>query len=187
MTKTSFSLNNIYTDYLRPVLGQSFKPRWTTKSMAVLALMVAMSIVLERFLGFNSPYFKLHLGYLPVAAAGMLYGLIPGMLVGVLADIISNLGGNFSFVWVLFAALEAGLFALFLHPKMGSRAGQAVITQLFVSILIYLIINSVALKVMYNVNLSLVRLISNALTFPVRAFSLYLLLEYRTVFQKMAQ
>lgn len=187
MTKTSFSIKNIYQDFLRPVIRQDFKPHWTTKSMAVMALLIAMSIVLERFLGFNSPYFKLHLGYLPVAAAGMLYGLVPGMLVGMLADIISNLGSSFSLVWVLFAGMEAGLFALFLHPKMASLTWQAVVTQLFVSVLVYLIVNSVALKMMYNVDLSAIRLISNALTFPVRAFSLYLLLRYRPVFQKMAQ
>lgn len=183
MTKTHFSL---YQDCLRPVIKQDFKPRWSTKTMAVLALMIALSIVLERFLGFNSPYFKLHLGYLPVAVSGMLYGLVPGIMVGMLADIISNLGNSFSLVWVLFAGLEAALFALFLHPKMANRALQAIIAQLSVSVLIYLIINSVALKVMYNVDLSLLRLISNVLTFPVRAFSLYLLLEYRPAFHKMA-
>lgn len=187
MAKTSFSLKSIYADYLRPVFKQDFTPDWTTKSMAVLALLTAMSIVFERFLGFNSPYFKLHLGYLPVAAAGMLYGLVPGMMVGTLADIISNLGGNFSFIWVLFATLEAGLFAIFLHPNMKNRVGQAVLAQLFVSILIYLIINTVALKVMYNIDLSLLRVISNILTFPVRAFTLYLLLQYRPVFQKSAR
>lgn len=176
----------LFRNYVRPVFKQDFRPRWDTKTMAVLALMTALSILLERFLGVSTPYFKLHLGYVPVAAAGMLYGLVPGMLVGMLADIVSNLGGSFSPVWVLFAIAEGGLYALFLHPTMPSRLGQSIAAQLSVTVLIHLLVNTLALKIMYNIDLSLLRLASSALTFPVRAFSLYLLLSYRKAFHKLA-
>lgn len=173
------------------MLEDNKTPRFTftPKTMAILALLAAVSFILERFLGINSGFFKLHFGYLPIAMAGMLYGLIPGIAVAVVADIISNLGAGFSLVFVGLAALEGAVYALILHPvRTGKKALllQAVLAQLAVSLIVHAGLNTLALWMLYRV-FTPMRFLLNLITYPIKVFTLYKLLEYRPVFERYAK
>ena len=48
----------------------------STKTLVILSLICALSIVLEKFVGINTPVFTLNLGYLPVALSGMYLALV---------------------------------------------------------------------------------------------------------------
>ncbi len=163
---------------------RDIKNKYSTKTLVLFALMIAMSIVLERFLGINTPFFKLHLGYLPVAATGMLFGIGPGILVGTLADILGNLD-KISLPFIPLAAIEAGLFAVFLHPVKKEKKDmvkQAVFAQLPVTLIVHMGLNTLLLYVLFNSFLP-ARFVMSVITFPVRVFSLYLVLKYRKPFE----
>ncbi len=159
---------------------------FNTQNMAILALLAAVSFILERFLGINSGFFKLHFGYLPIAMAGMLFGVVPAIAVSVVADILSNLGTGFSFIFVGLAALEGAIFGMALHPVRTGKKPllmQAIICQLIISVFVQMGLNTLALWLMYHV-FTPMRFLLNVITFPIKVFTLYKLLEYRGVFER---
>ena len=162
----------------------SKKPMMTTKMLVILALLAALSFVLEKFLGIDTMYFKLHFGYLPVAAAGMLFGMIPALMGGVIVDILGNLQ-YFNIFFVLLAALGAAAFAFFLHSRKEGKKEmimQAVLCQLFISIVVQMGLNTLLLWLLYH-SFNPIRFLITVLVFPIKVFSLYLLLKYRKAFE----
>lgn len=157
----------------------------TTKTIVILSMLTAISIVLEKFLGIRSPWFKLHFGYLPIALAGMLYGMPGALFTGVTADILSNLE-MFSLIWVFLAAAEAAVYAWFLHPECKTAKEmfrRALFCQLTVSVVIQAGLNTLLLWLMYN-SFNPIRFVSNALTFPIKTASLYFILKYKNQFER---
>lgn len=67
------------------------KKYFTTKMIVTLALLIAMSIILERLLGFMpTENIRIAFGNLPIIAAGLLFGPIAGCIVGLLADFLGT-------------------------------------------------------------------------------------------------
>lgn len=63
------------------------------KSLAAIAMLLALRVVLGMFANMTLPLFgssaKLGLSFLPIAVAGAVYGPIPAALIGALGDVIS--------------------------------------------------------------------------------------------------
>ena len=172
------------------MLSKNFNLKAVTqvKTMVILALLVALSVVLEMFLGINSDFFKLHFGYLPIALSGVLYGIFPASLVSFLADMLSNLR-NFRMEFAVLAILEGAVYGIFLNRKMASKKQmfcQALLCQAVISIIIQAGLNTLLLWTLYG-SFNPVRFLINALTFPIKVYTLYLILGYRTVFEQYAQ
>ena len=66
-------------------------PRFTLKALISIALLVALSIILKRFLGYNDKVLSVSFGFVPIALAGMLYGVPGGLAAALGADIIGAL------------------------------------------------------------------------------------------------
>lgn len=67
------------------------KKLFTTKMIVSLGLLVAMSIILERILGFMlTENIRIAFGNLPIILAGLLFGPIAGGVTGLLSDIIGT-------------------------------------------------------------------------------------------------
>ncbi len=67
------------------------KKFFTTKMIVTLALLIAMSIVLERLLSFMpTENIRIAFGNLPIIIAGLLFGPIAGGIVGLLADFLGT-------------------------------------------------------------------------------------------------
>ncbi len=63
----------------------------TTKMIVTLGLLMAMSIILERILGFMpTPNIRIAFGNLPIILAGLLFGPIAGGIVGLVADFLGT-------------------------------------------------------------------------------------------------
>jgi ECF transporter S component (folate family) len=159
------------------------------KTLAILAMLAGLSVILERYLGINLSWLKVHFGYLPIAMAGMLFGVLPGIMVGVAADILSNLGTGFSWLFVSLAVIESAIYAILLRArKEGKKAVfiQALICQGAVSLFVYAGLNTWALWTIgfppHPVRFSMI-----LITYPVRVLTLYKMLEYRPVFEKYAK
>jgi ECF transporter S component (folate family) len=59
---------------------------FTTKMIVTLALLLSMSVVLDRLLGIQLPNLRISFGNLPIILAGLLFGPIAGGVVGLLSD-----------------------------------------------------------------------------------------------------
>ena len=65
---------------------QKFK--FNTRNIVYLAVLIALEIVLNRFLSINTPVVKIGFSFVPIAIAGMLFGPIPAAIVAALADLL---------------------------------------------------------------------------------------------------
>ncbi len=157
------------------------------KTMVILALLAALSVVLELFLGINTGNFKLHFGYLPIGISGMLYGIFPAALVSFAADFLSNLR-NFNPFFAALAVIEGAVYGVFLNKKMTGKKQifwQAFLCQLVISLIIQAGLNTLLLWKLYGF-FDPIRFLVNAITFPIKVYTLYLMLGYRNVFEQYA-
>ena len=78
------------------------------KKLISISLLVALSIIAKRFLGYNDKIISVSFGFVPIAMAGMLFGPLGGVMAAVIADLIGALlfpTGPFNPGFTLAAAL----------------------------------------------------------------------------------
>ncbi len=63
----------------------------STKMLVTLALLLAMEIILSRFLSIQTPITRIGFGFIPLVMAGILFGPVPAAIVAVLADVLGAL------------------------------------------------------------------------------------------------
>lgn len=153
------------------------------RAVAVLGVLTAMEIVLNRFLSVNAWNIKIGFSFVPVAAAAMLFGPIPAGLVAALGDFVGALLfpiGDYFFGFTLTAFGTGVVLGLFLHKKQTAvRTLCAVgVNQLILS----LFLNTLWISVLYGSPygpLLVTRLVQCAILAPVQ-FAVILLMS-RTV------
>ena len=92
----------------------------TTRKLAVMGMLIALEIVLSRFLSIPTPITKIGFAFVPVAAAALLLGPLEAGIVGATADflgaILFPIGPYFP-GFTLTAFLMGLCYGLFLHRK----------------------------------------------------------------------
>lgn len=63
----------------------------STKMLVTLAMLLAIEIVLSRFLSIQTPITRIGFGFVPLVMAGILFGPVPAAIVAVLADVLGAL------------------------------------------------------------------------------------------------
>ena len=63
-----------------------FKQKFTTRTLTTLAMLIAIEVILSRFLSINAWNIKIGFGFVPVVIAAILYGPLAGGIVGALSD-----------------------------------------------------------------------------------------------------
>lgn len=112
-----------------------------THRLVIMALLVAISIILSRFLSIAAWNLKIGFAFVPVALAGMILGPIPAAIVAAVADFLGAILfpiGQFFPGFTLTAFLNGLLYGIFLYKKadMKSVVLSAVITQILGSLLL---------------------------------------------------
>lgn len=121
--------------------------------VVILALLIAIEIVLSRFLSIAQWNIKFSFSFIPVVVAAILYGPIASAIVGGVSDflgaILFPIGAYFP-GFTLTSALVGMIFGLFLHRKqsMTRIVASTLITQTFCSLLL----NSFWISVLYGSN-----------------------------------
>ena len=71
------------------------KKRASIYTICMMALLIAMTFLLKRYIAIETPFFKLNFASLPIMLGGMLFGPIEGMLVGLLGELIAQITGPY--------------------------------------------------------------------------------------------
>ena len=121
------------------------------QKLVILSLLVAMEVILSRFLSISAWNIKIGFAFIPMAVAAMFYGPIAGGMVGASADFLGAIlfpSGAFFPGFTVTAFLRGAVLGLCLHKKQGAgRIALAVgVNQLIFS----LIFNTLWISILYG-------------------------------------
>ncbi len=152
--------------------GLFFVKKLTTRTVVYLGVLTALEIVLTRFLSINAWNIRIGFGFVPIAAAGMLFGPIPAAVMAALADVLGAVlfpTGPFFPGFTVTAALTGLSFGLCLYKK---RSTVRVLIAVGVNQLVLgLLVNTYWISVLYGspfLPLLTTRLIQCAVLVPVQ-------------------
>ena len=121
------------------------------RALAVLGVLLALEIVLARFLSISAWNIRVGFSFVPIVLAAMLYGPIPAATVAALGDFLGALLfpiGPYFPGFTLTAFLTGLTFGLFLYKKRGlARTAAAV---LIVQFLLGLLMNTFWISALYQ-------------------------------------
>lgn len=101
-------------------------PKLETKQLVTLGILVAMEIVLSRFLSISTPIVKIGFAFIPVALAGMLFGPVWAGLESAAADFVGAILfpiGLYFPGFTLTAFFTGVVYGCFLYGRPRSRTG----------------------------------------------------------------
>ena len=124
----------------------------SVRTLTMLALLVAMSIVFSRVLSISTGFVRFNLGSLPVLLAAVVFGPGAGFAVGAVADIIGGVLAATPSTLITLGAGAIGLVAGFAWQKLSSlstnlRLAASVLLGHFVG---SMVITSLALRLFYG-------------------------------------
>ena len=122
----------------------------SVRTLTMLALLVAMSIVFSRVLSISTGFVRFNLGSLPVLLAAVVFGPGAGFAVGAVADIIGGVLAGYAINPLI--TLGAGAIGLVAGQKLSSlstnlRLAASVLLGHFVG---SMVITSLALRLFYG-------------------------------------
>ncbi len=127
------------------------KQLFSTKMLATLGILLAMDIVLTRFLSINAWNIRIGFGFVPVVLSGMLFGALPTMVLGALADFLGAIlfpTGPYFPGFTLTAALTGLTFGYFLKKENNIRG--TVCAVLIVQFILGLLLNTFWIHLLYS-------------------------------------
>lgn len=122
-----------------------------TKMMTVLGLLIALQIVLSRFLSISAWNVKIGFGFVPIVIAAILYGPLPAGIAYTLSDFIGAtlfpVGAYFP-GFTLTAFLTGVVYGVFLHKcqSLHRILGAVAVNQLVLSLLV----NTLWISILYT-------------------------------------
>ena len=145
-----------------------------------LAVLVALEVVLSRFLSITTPYNKIGFAFVPLALAGALYGPWAGLAVGTVADLLGATlfpVAPFFPGFTLTAALKGLVFGLCLQ-KGRSGSWKAVSGAVcFNAVVLSLGLNTLWLYIMFRGDFGMLllgRVVQETLVIPLQIVTLRL-------------
>ena len=122
-----------------------------TVKLAMLALLIALQVVLSRFLSINLQFLKIGFSFVPLMFAGYLYGASGGVIVAVVSDLIGATlfpSGAFFPGFTVTAALSGFIYGIAFGEKCTTaKLAVSVITE---QIVCGLLLNTWWLSILYH-------------------------------------
>lgn len=153
------------------------------KVLTAASMLAAVAILLGLFKVPLAPIIEIRFGWLPVAAAGALFGPVVAPMVGLIGDIGGYLvrpTGTFMLGFTVSAILSGLIWGLMLHRRSFS-VPRIVVAQAIVSLVVELLLNSLWLSMLYGNPFFFVlgsRVLKTAVMFPVQVLMLTLVLRF---------
>lgn len=151
-------------------------------TLAACGMLLGLEVVLGMFTLNVSPLLKIGFSFLPVAAAGMLFGPAAGGTVGALGDIVSYLiqpTGPYFPGFTLNGFISGFLYGVFFYRRP-VRLSRTALAKLAVTVLINLLLTPLWLSVLYSKAFFAVltaRIVANLIQLPVNIALLFALLK----------
>lgn len=161
----------------------------SVRIMVTAALLAAMSVVFRLFLGYpQTGTTRYDLGFLPIAAAGMMFGPIWSGITYVIADLIGTIGAaQVPFIPITACKFVFGfIFGLFFYKKELSIM-RILLCVLTISVVVDLVCMPLALYPLYNkgvIAILMSRITQVAVMLPVRTLSIWLMNKYLGKYMK---
>lgn len=125
--------------------------RWNVKSSSLLAVLIAIEIVLSRFLSIHTWNVKISFSFIPIVLAAMLFGALEAGMVAAIGDIL----GAFMFPvgpyfpgFTVTAFITGVLFAMFLKKRQSIV--NICMSVLAVQVVGSLIMNTYFIAILYG-------------------------------------
>ena len=140
-------------------------------TLVCVAFLIALDVILTRFLSIQTQFLRIGFGFLPVVIAGMAYGPVWGGLCGAIGDLLGMLiypSGPFFPGFTITAALTGIVFGLILYKKRSLL--RVFIASAIVCIALNLFLDTLWLDILYGsgyIALLPARIIKCALNIPI--------------------
>lgn len=122
-----------------------------TRMITVIGLLVAIEVVLSRFLSINAPSVKIGFAFVPCALCAMLFGLGPTVILEVLADLLGATlfpSGSFFPGFTLTALLRGLSYGLLLGKKQ--TPARILLCVMFNQLVLGLCVNTLWISILYG-------------------------------------
>ena len=152
------------------------KRKFDTKMMVTAGLLIALQIILSRFLSINAWNLKIGFAFTAVFVAAYLYGPLFAAVVAAIADVVGAAlfpSGAFFPGFTVTAILSGLLFGLLLYKKQ--TPGRIAITVAIDQLVLGLLLNSYWLSILYGspyVPLLATRAVQCLIMMPVMYFTM---------------
>lgn len=165
--------------------------KFSVHDVVFCAMMLAMQVVLSRFLSIQTPFVKFGFAFIPISIVGMMYGMPASILVCALSDLIGALlfpiGAYFP-GFTLTAALMGISYGFFLKNLPAAGKGKAlcrIVAAIFINqFILSLFLNSYWITFTSGKGFSFfiaTRFISSCTDFVLQTAVIYLLYRLRIV------
>lgn len=125
--------------------------KFNTKTITTLGVLLAMDIVLTRFMSYSVWNVRIGFGFVPVVLSAMLFGPVPAAVLAALGDflgaVLFPIGPYFP-GFTLTAALTGLTFGFFLYRK--NSVAYSLIAVLIVQFVLGLLLNTYWIHVLYH-------------------------------------
>jgi len=152
-----------------------------TKLLVTAAVLIALNVVLSRFLSINAWNIKIGFTFVTIFVAGYFYGPAFSATVAVIADIIGALlfpSGAFFPGFTLTALLTGLLFGFMLHKKQ--TPVRILITVLADQLILGLLVNTYWIAILYGTTFGaavMTRIVQCLIMIPVELVTISLLMK----------
>ena len=156
--------------------------------MCILAMLIALEIVLSRFLSINAWNTKIGFNFVPIVVAAVIFGPVEAAIVAGLGDflgaILFPIGAYFP-GFTFTAAFTGMVFGLFLHKKSDGK--NVLFSVLINQLLGSLLLNTLWISILYGSPfgpLLATRLVQVAILAPVQFLVISLIAKARPTLEK---
>ncbi|MEG2018286.1 MAG: folate family ECF transporter S component [Clostridium sp.] len=163
--------------------GMDTKKISVVKKVVYMAMFIAITDVLSRFLSIQLPFLKITFSFIPIALAAMIFGPVYGGLVAGIEDLIGAIlfpTAAFFPGFTLSAALVGVIYGVVLYKKPKTTT-RFIIASTIIAVGIHIILNTLWLVIMYDkgfIALASTRVVKALIMIPVEVVMLKLSWKY---------
>jgi ECF transporter S component (folate family) len=156
------------------------KRKISTRSIALLGVMIAVVVVFSRFFAYETTYLKISFSFIPETFIGMLFGPLWSGIGNAVADVVGMLlfPKAAYFPGFTLNAFISGFIYGFFYYKKELTWKRIIIATLIVTVLINIILTPIWLFMMYKASLTIFavpRIVKTIIFFPIQVVATYYL------------
>ena len=166
---------------------RSFQELKKLRTITGMALLLAISVIIDQFSLQLSPSLKVGFGFIVTGLSGMLYGPVCAGLMGGVGDIVRFIikpTGTFFFGFTLNAILGGILYGLFFYMNKVTVM-RCIFSKTLANVVINILLNTLWLSILLGKGFFGMigpRILKNLIALPIEVFLLWIVLRQLAVF-----